>query len=537
MRPSTPLASPRPASKSESNMGNQWDTIIIGAGLGGLTAAAKLVRAGRRVLVIERNPHPGGTAYTYQRKGFFFPMGPLGFSHPGLVRSILNDLEVGGDLSLRRVHYRIRAFDCDVPLSLPPAEMVKELAERFPSDAGAVERFFQELNAILSISFHRDSDTEASALSDLYRSSASEYLTRRIRDGRLRRILGSIGTREPYSGLPLLAAMWHLMTEEGIWYPASGMRAFSDRLVRVRTRQSDTERALEGLGEIRLGTEVTHIRVENGKVAGVTLRDGAKIDSSSVISNADYKTTFLKLLDREEIPPLWYRAVSRARQTGSVLQVCLGVDESKADLSSFHEASRLIYRSQEGIQATGGVDWNTPEVDPRALAKEELEISLWSKDDASLAPEGKAVVVIRTEAEYSHFVRHRLGWRKRAPGYEAYKTRLGDSLVKEAENLIPRLRDSIQVMDVATPLTFEDQGARSQGTVAGWSWNYEDFQDEKTRELIRTPIKGLYMAGYQAFSALLIGGIPTAMESGKRAAQAVLDGVDPMEAVLIPGMK
>ncbi len=517
-------------------MGNRWDTIIIGAGLGGLTAAAKLVRAGRRVLVVERNPHPGGTAYVYQRKGFFFPMGPLGFSHPGLVRSILKDLEVGDDLSLRRVHYRIRAFDCDVPLSWPPGEMVKELAERFPSDARGVERFFQEMNAIQSFSSHRDSGTEASVLPDLDRSSASEYLTRRIRDKRLRRILGSIGTREPYSGLPLLAAMWHLMTEEGIWYPASGMRAFSDRLVRV-LEQSDTEKALEGLGEIRLATEVTHIRAENGRVVGVTLRDGSKIDSSSVISNADYKTTFLKLLDRGEVPPIWYRAVSRARQTGSVLQVCLGVDESKADLSSFQEASRLIYRSQEGTQPTGGVDWNAPEVDPRALAKEELEVSLWSKEGGSLAPEGKAVIVIRTEAEYSHFVRHRLGWRKRASGYDAYKTRLGHSLVEEAENLIPRLRDSIQVMDVATPLTFEDQGGRSEGTVAGWSWNYEDFQDEKPRELIRTPIKGLYMAGYQAFSAILIGGIPTAMESGKRAAQAVLDGADPMEEVLIPGTK
>ena len=519
------------------NMGNKWDTIIIGAGLGGLTAAAKLVRAGRRVLVLERNPHPGGTAYVYNRKGFFFPMGPLGFSHPGLVRSILKDLEVGDGLSLRRVHYRIRAFDCDVPLSLPPAEMVKELAERFPSDARAVERFFQEMNAILSFSYHRDSDTDVSALSDLYRSSASEYLTRRIRDVRLRRILGSIGTREPYSGLPLLAAMWHLMTEEGIWYPASGMRAFSERLVRVLARQSDAEKASDDSGTIRLGTEVTHIRVEKGKVVGVTLRDGSRIDSPSVISNADYEATFLTLLDRREIPPVWYRAVSRARQTGSVLQVCLGVDKSKADLSSFHEASRLIYRSREGTQPTGGVDWNAAEVDPGALAKEELEVSLWSKEDASLAPEGKAVVVIRTEAEYSHFVRHRLGWRKRAPGYEAYKTRLGRALVKEAENLIPGLENSIQVMDVATPLTFEDQGGRSKGAVAGWSWDYEDFQDEKPKELIRTPIKGLYMAGYQAFSALFMGGIPTAMESGKRAAKAVLDGVDPIEEVLIPGMK
>jgi phytoene dehydrogenase-like protein len=182
----------------------------------------------------------------------------------------------------------------------------------------------------------------------------------------------------------------------------------------------------------------------------------------------------------------------------------------------------------------GGVDWNAVEIDPRSLAKEELEVSLWSKEDPSLAPKGKAVIVIRTEAKYSHFTRHRLGWRKRAPGYEAYKIRLGRGLVKEVENLIPRLGDSIEVMDVATPLTFEDQGGRSEGAVAGWSWDDEDFQDERPKELIRTPIKGLYMAGYQAFSALFMGGIPTAMESGIRAAKAVLDGVDPIEEILIP---
>ncbi len=270
-------------------MGNKWDTIIIGAGLGGLTAAAKLLRAGLHVLVLERNSHPGGTAYVYNRKGLSFPMGPLGFSHPGLVRSILEDLKAGDELPLIRVHYRIRAFDCDVPLSLRPAEMMKELAERFPSDARAVERFFQEMKAILDSAYHQESDTDVSALSDLYRTSASEYLEGQIRDERLRRILGSIGTREPYSGLPLLAAMWHLMTEEGIWYPASGMKAFSERLVSVLARPSETKRALEGLGEIRLGAEVTNIRVENGKVVGVTLRDGSKIDSPSVISNADYK--------------------------------------------------------------------------------------------------------------------------------------------------------------------------------------------------------------------------------------------------------
>jgi phytoene dehydrogenase-like protein len=93
------------------------------------------------------------------------------------------------------------------------------------------------------------------------------------------------------------------------------------------------------------------------------------------------------------------------------------------------------------------------------------------------------------------------------------------------------------VTDVATPLTFEDQGGRSGGAVAGWSWDYEDFRDEKPKELILTPIKGLYMAGYQAFSALFMGGVPTAMESGKRAAKAVLQGASPTEQIQIPALR
>jgi phytoene dehydrogenase-like protein len=107
----------------------------------------------------------------------------------------------------------------------------------------------------------------------------------------------------------------------------------------------------------------------------------------------------------------------------------------------------------------------------------------------------------------------------------------------EIHHLIPGLEKAIFVMDVATPLTFEDQGGRSGGAVAGWSWDYEDFRDDQPKELIGTPIKGLFMAGYQAFSALFMGGVPTAMESGKRAAKAVLQGTEPIEKISIPGEK
>ena len=503
-------------------MRKEWDTIVVGAGVGGLTAAAKLVKEGQRVLVLDRNPHPGGTAYVYRRKGFSFPMGPLGFSHPERIKSILNDLAVESPLHLFRVHYRIKAFGLDIPISLPSSQMVKELSALFPPDAEGATRFFQDVEKNLSA----DPVSDAEVSRPL---SADEYLHRFIKDWRLRRILGSLGTQEPYSTLSLLAAQWNLMTKEGIWYPQGGMGSFCDRLAKAVTGQP------EKLGEMRLGVEVGHIKVEHGEVTGVRLRDGEELSSSSVISNGDFKATFLRLLDPDEIPPGWHKAVSLAKQTRSVLQVCLGIDLNKVDLSCFREAARILYRRGNDIETEARLDWNAPEIDTETLTGEELEFSLWSRDDTSLAPEGKDVIVIRAEADYPHFARYKLGWRKRTPAYLEYKTRLSKSLIREAEKLIPGLQDAIVVMDVATPLTFEDQGGRSGGAVAGWSWDFQDFQDSRPRELIRTPVRGLYMAGYQAYSALFLGGIPTAMESGKRAAEAVLTHADPTEELLIPG--
>ena len=355
--------------------------------------------------------------------------------------------------------------------------------------------------------------------------SALEYLRHRIKDWRLHRILGSLGTREPYSGIPLLAAMWDLMCRKGIWYPKEGMQSFCDRLVKAITES-------QGISQIRLRTEVSKIRVEKGKVLGVTLKDGTEIDSGSVISNADYKNTFMHLIEPEVIPPKWYHAVSTAQQTGSIFQVCLGVDTGRADLSAFEEASRLIYRRNK--DKVEEMNWDETEIDPELFAKQELEVSLWGKNDERLSPKGGAVIVIRTEAEYSHFSRFRSISLRKSPKYQEYKNRLARALIHEIQHLIPGLEKAILVMDVASPITFEDQGGRSRGAVAGWSWDYEDFQDEKPNELIRTPIKGLYIAGYQAFSALFMGGVPTAMESGRRAAREVLDGADPIEEIMIP---
>ncbi len=511
-------------------MSGGWDTLVIGAGIGGLTASAHLLKEGLRVLILERNPHPGGTAYEYDRKGFTFPMGPLGFSHPGLIRNRLEEIGQASGLEFLRVFYRIIAFDLDIPLSLPFPEMMKELSRLFPHETQGIEQFFKSVEEILTIQKTSESAHHPLPSNESMKSSAEAFLNHFIKDGRLRRILGSIGTREPYSGLPILSAMWNLMCQEGIWYPKEGMKSFCDRFAMAVKRNKS------GSGEIRLNTEVATIRVEKGKALGVILKDGTKIDSAAVISNADYKKTFIHLLGPGAISAEWYHAVSTARQTGSILQVSLGIDSGKADISVFKKGTRLIYRQSKKELRPQELDWDKPEIEPEALASQELEVSLWGRDHSSISREEKISIVIRTEADHRHFVKYRSFPNRRILSYSEYKNRLGRALIREIESIIPGLEKSIMVMDVATPLTFEDQGSRSGGAVAGWSWDYEDFHDNQPKELIRTPIHGLFMTGYQAFSALFMGGVPTAMESGRRAAQAVLEGALPLQKILIPGI-
>ena len=107
--------------------------------------------------------------------------------------------------------------------------MITALAALFPREEAAISRFFGHTEKISSLR-ERLAGEGTSRSRKQEAISAAAYLDGLIEDWRLRRILGGMGSREPYSGMTLLAAMWSLLCDEGIYYPAGGMRRLSDTL-------------------------------------------------------------------------------------------------------------------------------------------------------------------------------------------------------------------------------------------------------------------------------------------------------------------
>ena len=363
-------------------------------------------------------------------------MGPLGFSSPGLVRESWEKL-TGKELELSRVDYLVRACGLEVAISLPWPRLESELSGIFPAEAAGIHDFIDLLRRTAASA----GPDPASAIHAGVSSTA--WCGTRVCDA-------SWAARErgePYSSLALLASMWDLMCEVGIHYPVGGFRGFCDGLADAVSGGGH-----EG-GEIRLRTEVAEIVAGAGRVTGLILADGNEIAADAIICNADFKTTFLSLLAPEQVPEEWRGAVRDARQTSSNLQVALGVDAERVDLSAFKRASRIIYRRNAGSAGLDEAepDWDAEEIDLAGPGRPGTGTVLVEHRRRGPGPHrAGAVVVIRAGAAYRHFAQFRPSRGARTPGYAGYKERLGSALVTEATTVLPGLAEAVEAMDVAT---------------------------------------------------------------------------------------
>ncbi|RPI58155.1 MAG: phytoene desaturase, partial [Lysobacterales bacterium] len=289
--------------------------VVIGGGLGGLSAACTLAARGNKVQLFEANATLGGKAAVLENGGFRFDMGPTIITLPDVLRRIFE--EAGRPLedyvTLTRLDPQWRCFFEDgttLDLTADASAMHSQL-DRFggPNTAAGYARFMataKELHRISEQFFFWKSvgglrDTldvrqtfKASTLADLAAlrlgQSVAGTIRRAVPDERVAQMLDHftqyVGS-SPYGSPAVLCGIAHMQTAGGVWYPSGGTRALPAALTKL---------ARELGVEITTGAAVERILEAGGSAHGIRLADGRSIEADAVVSNMDTVRTHEGLL-------------------------------------------------------------------------------------------------------------------------------------------------------------------------------------------------------------------------------------------------
>jgi phytoene dehydrogenase-like protein len=492
---------------------DKYDVVVIGAGIGGLTCGALLAKEGLSVLVAEQHSKPGGCCTFFQRNGFTFDAGLnalAGAERGGMLYNILEELGLKDEIEFIQLTRLTRIIGTDYNILSTPLEgLAEELKRMFPGEGMSIDTFVRDCKAVTSqiMALAEPAPDLLGFLGKmglmikfLFKSpklmkyggkSYKQALARSLKEPKLRAILGSLLDWDTRWAATYPMMLLGIPTFQ---YPKGGAQARAATLAKGVTKHG---------GDLTLKTLVKKIVVEDGKTTGVELADGTMVRSRYVVSNADGRQTFLKLIGEQYLSPKLAKELKETRLSDPVFLVSLGVD---TDLKAMgFDGTEIIYNRSNNIDDIWGGD---PE-------KCSLCIMMNSLRDPSQAPEGMATVQIVTPFPYNY-----MGyWKREKDGargneYMELKEALADKLIASAERVIPQLSKHIVCKDIATPLTFERYTLNSEGASHGWF----PAPGAKMRSQ-KTPFKNLYQAGHWTFPGF---GILTVALSGRNAAKLVL---------------
>ena len=488
---------PRPSRRPENP--SQYDVIVIGAGLGGLSCAAAFARQGFKALVIEQHDKPGGYATAFSRPGGYtfdvslhsttvgerngkFDLIP-GFPeiasveflpHPTLFRSMFPEHEI-----------RVAQRD--------PKAYVDTLIQLFPGEAAGIAGLFDDMGALATevgrLSSARGQvdmsrfPIDFPAIFKFHRMSWGEMVATRITDPKLKAIVsGQWG----YYGLPpsRLSCFYYAMPfmgylTHGGFYPKGRSQTISNAFAQfIRERG----------GTVLVGTKVERILLENGAAAGVSTSDGQTFTSRAVVSNADPFATFQAMLPSDSAFAEYISQWQQYSVSLSSFQVFLGLKEDlvgKLGLTDSELFVETSYDPEAGYAHALAGD----------VEKGGYGVTLYDAIDPTYSPGGKNTINIMTLQGFAPWERYEKDYLAGDKAeYKKAKERMADILIQRAEEkLLPGLAKAIQVREVGTPLTNLRYTGHHRGAVYGWDQTVNN--SGSTRIGHSTPVKNLYLAG------------------------------------------
>ena len=526
-----------------------FDAIVIGAGHNGLVAAAYLARAGLSILVLERREIVGGAVVTEEIvPGFRFSraayvqslfrpeivrelrLADYGFSVIARSPSSFTPLPDGRSLMLGpdpAMNYQeIKKFSARDAETFPGYEAMLERAARFieplldmaPPDLAA-KGWRHRLETIRdlarlgwrAIRLGRD----LPVFLELITAPASLILERWFESEPLKStlatdaIIGAMASPStPGSGYVLFH---HVMGQtdgvRGVWgYVRGGMGSLSEAIAAAARAHGAT---------ILTGCPVARISVEGGQATGVVLEDGTKIRARLILSNADPKATFLKLLPHGSLPDDFRHRISTIDFSTSVTKINVALDR----LPSFtarpghavgpqHCGTIHLVSTMEEIEAA-----YRDALAGQPSARPVIEMTLPSALDPTVAPPGKHVMSLFVQ--YTPYALARGTWDD-----SGIKDAFADRVFQVIEESAPGFTTSVLARDVLSPIDLERIFGLTGGNIFHGAMRLDQlfwFRPAPGWSRYRTPVENLYLCGAGAHPG---GGVLGA--GGRNAARAAL---------------
>lgn len=505
-----------------SNIDAHYDAIVIGSGLGGLTTAALMAKAGRKVLVLERHYTAGGFTHSFKRRGYEWDVGVhyIGEVHnPNSPLRRVFDLVTDGHLQWAKmdaVYDKIIIRDQQYNFVAGAKRFKEELLRSFPNGGSQIDDYLRHIRAATNaLGVHFGKRFLPSLLQTRVGATAQGYFGRTtlsvmadfISDPKLASVLcgqwGDYGLPPAQSSFAMHAVVaQHYLN--GASFPVGGASQIAHHIEPVIERAG---------GAVVVNAEVEQILVEGNRAIGVRMANGDEILSQQVISAAGLVNTYGKLLPesvgtrhrlRKQLQPL--------KPSVSHLGLYIGLHGSAKELG-LEQANQWVYRDYDHDASLA-----------RFLQKPNTDFPLnylsfpSSKDPAwdSHYP-GKSTIDVISLAPYEWFQKWAdKPWKNRGADYEDYKAMLSEKLLEDVYKRVPQVRGKVDYFELSTPLSTAHFNNYAQGQVYGLEHTPERFAQSWVKP--HTPIQGLYLTGQD----ILFCGVASALMSGVMTASTVL---------------